>query len=220
MITEPEPLPHDLADASLERDGDVDAVVALLGALSGCDEQVVNLPFPVLRQPDLGEQIDERVAVLADQAVDDHENVYLASGSLYRIAHKPGGGWRSPVELKENLPALLDLARDALGNPYVSGDDVSGDGVHKIEPNGKLVTVAEGLGGFGVAIVAGCKASCAVYVADGSTIKKVSPPFTGPTHGKITEIGYGFSNPDGVAAKGTDVYVADTGNVQVREEIP
>ena len=153
-------------------------------------------------------------------AVDDHENVYVASSYLYRIAHKSGGGWQTPVELKEKVTGLLDVARDALGNLYVPNGEPS---VYKIEPNGKLVTVGSGFkASFGVAVVAGCKAPCAVYVADqgNNAIKKVSPPFTGSTHGKITEIGYGFSSPDSVAAKGVDVYVADTGNAQVKEVIP
>jgi hypothetical protein len=73
-----------------------------------------------------------------------------------------------------------------------------------------------------VAISIGCKAACSVYASDGdhNAVKKVSPPFKGPTHGRIREIGYGFSSPGSMAARGTDVYVIDSGNVQVKEVIP
>lgn len=62
-----------------------------------------------------------------------------------------------------------------------------------------------------------------VYVADTghNAIKKISPPFDGPTHGKITKLGSGFSAPYGVAvdAKG-DVFVANNGNNLVQEILP
>jgi hypothetical protein len=53
-----------------------------------------------------------------------------------------------------------------------------------------------------------------------NAIKKVSPPFNGPTHGKITEVGTVSLNPSGVAARSRNAYVADTGNVQVNEVLP
>ena len=74
---------------------------------------------------------------------------------------------------------------------------------------------------MGVAVPLGRKALCPVYVADfgHNAIKKVTPPFTGSTHGKITEIGYGFL-VRGVAVRGSDVYVADSNNLEVKEVLP
>jgi hypothetical protein len=73
-----------------------------------------------------------------------------------------------------------------------------------------------------VAVPLGCKAFCSVYVADSgrNVVDKVTPPFDGPTHGKITEVGYGFDQPIGVAVRRTDVYVADNLNRQVKEVVP
>jgi streptogramin lyase len=158
-------------------------------------------------------------------AVDSSENVYAAGGNdLYLIRHKRGGGWKTPVRTgpKFKYRDAAGIAVDAQHNLYVT-ENGAGNGVEKIEPSGKIITIGSGFKGpDDVAVGPGCKAACAVYVADtaDNAIKKVSPPFTGPTHGKITEIGYGFSYPGGVAAWGGNAYVADTYNRQVKEVIP
>ena len=59
----------------------------------------------------------------------------------------------------------------------------------------------------------------AAALVGNNSVKKVSPPFDGPTHGKITKIGYGFAGPIGVAVKGSNVYISD-GTDQVKEVIP
>jgi|GEM_PF-6317095 hypothetical protein len=155
-------------------------------------------------------------------AADASQDVYAAADkNLYFIRHKPRGGWEAPVKIGPGFSDATEVARDVQGNLYIVDSGVNG--VKKLEPSGKLLTVGSGFIGLeGVAIPLGCKATCSVYVsdADHNAVKKVSPPFKGPTHGKITNIGYGFSGPLGVAARGTDVYVVDGGNVQVKEVIP
>jgi hypothetical protein len=155
-------------------------------------------------------------------AVDSSQNVYAASdANVYKIAHKSGGGWKAPVRVGPDFSQPIDVARDAQGSLYIA--ELGTNAIEKLEPSGKLVTVGSGFTSpSGVAISLGCKITCAVFVADAghNEVKKVTPPFTGAKHGKITEIGYGFNGPERVAAKGTDVYVVDTGNVQVKEVIP
>ncbi len=153
-------------------------------------------------------------------AVDDNENVYSAGVHLYEVPHKQGGGWKAPIEIPTKIQgSLLDVAWSPSGNLYVS----QGPSNYEIEPSGKTVTIGSGFNlPYSLAIPLGCKTSCPVFAVDssGNTVKKVSPPFTGPTHGKISEVGYGFSSPLGVAVKGSDVFVADEGNLQVKEVIP
>lgn len=166
-------------------------------------------------------------------AVDRSENVYAAGGvtkgvsafyALYFMARKAGGGWKNPVKIPpSNISNAAAVALDGLDDLYaiVTPNGMSPVAL-KIKPNGKLILVGSGWQGGPsyLAIPIGCKASCPVYASDGNNVKKVAPPFTGRTHGKITIIGYGFSDPSGVAARGSDVYVIDSGNVQVKEVIP
>lgn len=167
-------------------------------------------------------------------AVDASENVYAAGGivrgpsafyALYFIAHKPGGGWKSPVKIQTSkITNAMAVALNARDNLYaLAQPTMSGVTPLKVEPDGKLIPVGSGYKGpEDLAISLGCADSCAVYVSDtfNNEVKKVTPPFTGPTHGKITLVGYGFNYPTGVAAKGGDVYVIDSGNLQVKEVIP
>ncbi|MGB8151334.1 MAG: NHL repeat-containing protein, partial [Candidatus Cybelea sp.] len=137
-------------------------------------------------------------------AADSHENVYFASGALYELRHKAAGGWDAPRQIGPKFSYAYDVALDPAGNLYVA----EGRAVEELTPSGKVVMVGSGFKApSGVAVDRTCKSSCAVYVADNerSWIWKVSPPFDGSTHGKITKIGYGFSGPISVAALGTDV---------------
>ncbi|MGA9019110.1 MAG: hypothetical protein WB438_09290 [Candidatus Cybelea sp.] len=154
----------------------------------------------------------------AGLAVDAEEDVYAAVDKLYKIAHKSGGGWKSPVQIWPKVSGASDVAIDERGNLYVNDAGT----VEELEPSGKVVAVGSGFYANAVAVPLGCKNSCPVYVADEShnVVKKVTPPFTGPTHGKITEIGYGFSSPGSVAVRGDDVFVVDGGHDQVKEVIP
>ena len=113
------------------------------------------------------------------------------------------------------------VAVDAADDVYVT--DAVANQVKMIEPGGKVVTVGSGYDQpTSVAVDRYCKTACAVYVADTThnAIKMIAPPFTGPTHGKISVIGHGFWQPWGVAARGNDVYVADTNHHLVKEVIP
>lgn len=157
-------------------------------------------------------------------AVDTSEDVYTTDGTyLYYVAHKSAGGWRSPVKVGPSFSdgGVVGLAIDAQRNLYAA--DFSANTVTKIEPSGKAIAVGSGFNApSDVAISVTCKASCPVYVSDRGhdAVKKVSPPFDGSTHGTITRVGYGFVSPLGVAARQSNVYVVDTGNVQVKEVIP
>lgn len=158
-------------------------------------------------------------------AADPLEDVYAAVASLYSIRHKPGGGWKTPVKIPPSNISPVALAIDARRNLYATGSTNTKSPKHvvvKIEPSGKLIFVGSGwqVSSGGVAVPINCEVSCPVYVSEDNDVKEVTPPFTGPTHGKITIVGYGFSNPSGVAARGADVYVVDSGNVQVKEVIP
>jgi len=155
-------------------------------------------------------------------AVDAHQNVYATANTsvIFRILRIPGG-WQIPVRYGPNFKDATGVAVDAAGNVYVS--DADANQVKMIEPGGKVVTVGSGYDQpTSVAVDRYCKTACAVYVADTdhNAIKMIEPPFTGPTHGKISVIGHGFWQPWGVAAKGADVYVADTNNHLVKEVIP
>jgi hypothetical protein len=161
-------------------------------------------------------------------AVDGNEDVYATAnynnhgsyyGSIYFIAHTRSGGWKAPVSVGPKFPSGVGpIAVDAERNIYV-GDPFDHD-VKKLTPSGKIVKVGSNLEAAGIATPLGCKVRCPVYVTDGNRLEKISPPFDGPTHGKITEIGYGFSGPEGVAVRSGDVFVSDTGNLQVKEVIP
>jgi hypothetical protein len=157
-------------------------------------------------------------------AADANEDVYVASNnSLYFIQHKAGGGWKNPAQIPPtNINNAVAVALDGRNNLYaVVTPNGKSPTALKIEPGGKTTLIGSAWQGpEGIAVPMGCKTSCPVYVSDGNNVKKVVPPFTGPHHGKTTIIGYGFSGPIGVAAKGTNVYVSDTGNAQVKEVLP
>lgn len=102
-------------------------------------------------------------------AVDISENVYAADGTyLYFIRHKRGGGWKTPVRTgpKFKYSDAAGIAVDAQDNLYVT-ENGAGNGVEKIEPSGKTITVGSGFQGpDDVAVALGCNSGCAVYVAD------------------------------------------------------
>ncbi len=177
----------------------------------------------IYREGRLGvESVVARGAYFTGLAVDAHQNVYAAADTsvIFRIL-RIHGGWQIPVHYGPKFEVATSVAVDAAGNVYVA--DSAANQVKMIEPGGKVVTVGSGYDvPTSVAVDRYCKTACAVYVADTNhnAIKVITPPFAGPTHGKIGVIGHGFWQPWGVAARGNDVYVADTNHHLVKEVIP
>ncbi|HEY6325510.1 MAG TPA: NHL repeat-containing protein [Candidatus Cybelea sp.] len=170
-----------------------------------------------------GEYVVATGAYFTGLAVDAYKNVYAVADTsvIFRILRKQGGLWQIPVRYGPTFKRATGVAVDGANNVYVT--DADANQVKMIEPGGKVATVGSGFDGpTSVAVDRYCKTACAVYVADtdNNAIKVITPPFTGPTHGKIAVIGHGFWQPWGVAAKGNDVYVADTNHHLVKEVIP
>jgi hypothetical protein len=168
------------------------------------------------------ESVVAKGAYFTGVAVDAHQNVYAAADTsvIFRIL-RIHGGWQIPVRYGPKFKDATSVAVDAADDVYVTDSDANQ--VKMIEPGGKIVTVGSGYDyPTSVAVDRYCKTACAVYVADTNhnAIEVVTPPFTGPTHGKVGVIGHGFWQPWGVAAKGNDVYVADTNHHSVKEVMP
>ena len=144
-------------------------------------------------------------------AANANEDVYVASNnSLYFIQHKPGGGWKNPAQVPpSNINNAVAAALDARKNLYaVVTPNGKSPTALKIEPGRKDHTHRFSVARSGRHCSPhSLQKERAPFTSDGNNVKRVVPPFTGPHHGKTTIIGYGFSGPIGVAAKGTSVYV-------------
>jgi hypothetical protein len=170
---------------------------------------------------------------------DGNEGLALdARGNLYVVDSDGGGGEVDRVTPPFKPPANGKLTTIAqCGTPQLScpafpwGDAVDSHGnvyvttgspsVYELSPTRKAPTaIGTNLSGVRTIAVDG---SGNVYVPNvesdpsNQTIEKIAPPFRGPTHGHVTNIGSGLSGPVGVAV-GADckakctVYVADNGN--------
>jgi sugar lactone lactonase YvrE len=125
-------------------------------------------------------------------AVDSHDNLYVADyggsypkDAVYKIATN---GKISTVG--HGIYTPWGVAVDAKGNVYVA--DTGNSAVKEVTPVGTVLTIGSGFERpFAVAV----DPKGNVYVADtNGSIKKVSPPFNGPTNGKIkTLVGSGAS---------------------------
>jgi sugar lactone lactonase YvrE len=103
---------------------------------------------------------------------------------------------------------LVACRSGAITPPAPTGPFQSGAAPESVpvRPSWTKTKIASGFGG-----PLAVDASNNVYVAIGGAIKKIAPD------GKITDVGHGFANPEGVAVHNGYVYVADTSHNAIKK---
>jgi len=148
-------------------------------------------------------------------AVNAAGDVFIAGlgNDIYRARYEAGDGWNAPQPMHIlGLSGPKGVAVDKAGDLFVA--DTGNNAVKKCKLNGMVVdTYSHFKLPQALAVPPDCSGDCGVYVAN-----------TGADHvvhlygASIQPVGFGYSSPEGVAAgDGGRIYVADTGNGQVKE---